>query len=86
MDPPIKYLALGDSYTIGQGVGPEERWPAQLQRELIMEGFNVDSLKVIAQTGWRTDNLLNAIGEETLLNYDMVSLGYCKNDSLSAFK
>ncbi len=68
------FLALGDSYTIGQGVQTSERWPVQLQERLIALGLSVDSLNIIAQTGWTTANLQNAIDQQVLVGYDMVSL------------
>ncbi|MDB4303858.1 SGNH/GDSL hydrolase family protein [Desulfosarcina sp.] len=69
------YLALGDSYTIGQSVGVEERWPAQLVESLFRSGYNVAPLKIIAQTGWTTDELKEAILSEDLQEtYDLVTL------------
>lgn len=68
------YLALGDSYTIGQSVPEDGRWPVQLVAELDTLGIEIDSLKVIAQTGWTTANLQNAMDQETLEGFDMVSL------------
>lgn len=87
----INYLALGDSYTIGQGVEPIKRWPTQLMTELILNGYRVNNLKVIAQTGWRTTDLLNAIEEENTEGYNLVSLligvnNQFRNQSLEQFK
>jgi lysophospholipase L1-like esterase len=59
---PSRFLALGDSYTIGQSVPEEDRWPNQLVTALLYEGVAVDELKIIAQTGWRTDNLWSMVG------------------------
>lgn len=71
----IKYLALGDSYTIGEGVNETERFPVQLVDSLRNRGFEVKDSKIIAQTGWRTDNLMNAIIAENLTDtFDIVSL------------
>lgn len=55
-------LALGDSYTKGQGVPLEQSFPYQLADTLRQRGYQLipGTPKVIAQTGWRTDNLLNA--------------------------
>jgi lysophospholipase L1-like esterase len=58
---PIKILALGDSYTIGEGVGVNARWPVQLADSLEQRQLPVDTVIIIAQTGWTTNNLLNAI-------------------------
>lgn len=53
----LRYLALGDSYTIGEGVAPEDRWPAQLVWALRRTGFELDDPQIIATTGWTTDEL-----------------------------
>lgn len=72
---PLKYLALGDSYTIGESVNENERWPVQLAQALTKSGTPVDKPKIIAVTGWRTDNLKNGINIAQLKDeYDMVSL------------
>jgi lysophospholipase L1-like esterase len=73
---PIRFLALGDSYTIGQSVPVQMRWPAQLLDSLEERGFEADTLRIIATTGWRTDNLINAIKNQNLENqdYNLVSL------------
>lgn len=76
-DPPLlRFLALGDSYTIGESVPQNKRWPVQLVDELNQQGFKVAVPKIIAQTGWRTDNLIQAIKEDDSLlsRYDLVSL------------
>ena len=75
LEPPIivKYLALGDSYTIGQGVDTLDRWPNQLSAQLISNGIEVQKTDIIAQTGWRTSNLLNAIGNTPLDDYNLIS-------------
>jgi len=70
----ISYLALGDSYTIGQSVPQSESFPFQLQDTLQGLNLNVDSTKVIARTGWTTSNLLSAIVAESPGDYDVVSL------------
>jgi len=72
---PVNFLALGDSYTIGQSVGVNERWPKQLITGLSNLGYATGELKIIAQTGWRTDNLQNAINQQLPLSgYSLVSL------------
>jgi len=70
----ISYLALGDSYTIGQGVAQIQSFPYQLRDTLTKLELNVDSIKVIARTGWTTSNLLDAIEAESPESYDVVSL------------
>lgn len=70
------YLALGDSYTIGESVPESKRWPVQLVARLNENGYKVAPPKIIAKTGWTTGNLLNAMRSE--LNYtrkfDLVSV------------
>jgi len=70
------FLALGDSYTIGQSVEESERWPVQLADQLSERGVEVSTPKIIATTGWRTDQLKDAIAADTELKdqYDLVSL------------
>ena len=72
----INYLALGDSYTIGQSVCETCRFPEQLKKNLV--NLNPDiaySLKIIAQTGWTTTNLISAINAQNLTpKYDLVTL------------
>lgn len=71
----LSYLALGDSYTIGESVNESERWPNQLALALTKKGVSVSQPKIIATTGWRTDNLKDAIIKEDLKHdYDLVSL------------
>jgi lysophospholipase L1-like esterase len=73
--PSMKYLALGDSYTIGESVAENERWPVQLAAALRNQGTKVGEPVIIATTGWRTDNLKNAINIAKLpSDFDMVSL------------
>ena len=72
----INYLALGDSYTIGQSVCETCRYPEQLKTSLkALYPETSFSLKVIATTGWTTTNLLTAIKEQNPeSNYDLVTL------------
>jgi acyl-CoA thioesterase-1 len=72
----INYLALGDSYTIGQSVCETCRFPEQLRRNLSNTYPATSfSLKIIAKTGWTTSNLLSAIKTENPdSNYDLVTL------------
>jgi lysophospholipase L1-like esterase len=66
----IRYLALGDSYTIGEGVDEQDRWPV-----ILAERLGIGMPAIIAKTGWTTDEL-----QETLIkeppdkDYDLVSL------------
>ncbi len=58
-----KYLALGDSYTIGEAVRTEESFPGQLVALLQANDHPVEQWRVIAKTGWTTDELIQAIDE-----------------------
>jgi lysophospholipase L1-like esterase len=61
-----RYLALGDSYTIGEGVAPEGRWPVQLAKRLRADGVAIDDPEIVATTGWTTDELSAAMDAATL--------------------
>ena len=52
-----RFLALGDSYTIGEAVASEERWPERLAARLREEGFDLAPPEIVAVTGWTTDEL-----------------------------
>lgn len=56
-DDSLRYLALGDSYTIGESVAEAERWPVRLVAELRAEGVEIAPPEIIAVTGWTTDEL-----------------------------
>lgn len=58
---PLRFLHLGDSYTIGEGVAPPEGWPAQLAARLRREGLDLEPPRIIATTGWTTAELTAAI-------------------------
>ncbi|HMO62876.1 MAG TPA: SGNH/GDSL hydrolase family protein [Ferruginibacter sp.] len=70
------YLALGDSYTIGQSVPVNERFPMQLAALLKLEKIYVNEPEIIAQTGWTTQNLLNRLNGSppAKRTYDIVTL------------
>ncbi|GAB4494759.1 MAG: SGNH/GDSL hydrolase family protein [Saprospiraceae bacterium] len=61
----IDILALGDSYTKGQGVAWAKNFPNQLADALKSEKYDVAGVHIIAQTGWRTDQLKSAIASQT---------------------
>jgi lysophospholipase L1-like esterase len=56
-----RYLALGDSYTIGEAVVPRLRFPVQLANLLATRGKRVDEPVIIARTGWTTSELIAAV-------------------------
>lgn len=69
------YLALGDSYTIGESVKEEERFPLILANRLKKKSINMAAPHIIARTGWTTDELLSAISQQAPPNtFDLVSL------------
>lgn len=69
------FLALGDSYTIGEGVAPGDRWPAQLTARLREQGIDAADPVILAATGWTTDELSAAMDAATFdPPYDLVTL------------
>jgi lysophospholipase L1-like esterase len=70
------YLALGDSYTIGESVPESERFPVQLVNQLNKKGYQIDSPTIIAKTGWTTDELQAGIEKANIegKKYDFVTL------------
>lgn len=81
VSPPLRYLALGDSYTIGESVAQDERWPMQLRDSLQARGVDVEWYKVIAQAGWKSRDLMGAITQmRPDKDYNLVSLQIGAND------
>ena len=78
-----RYLALGDSYTIGEGVASAERWPVRLAHRLNERGIPVRDPEIIARTGWTTDELASAIAAANFTgadSFDLVTLLIGVND------
>lgn len=75
-DPRYSYLALGDSYTIGESVVETKRWPVQLAEQLRARGYKMAAPKIIAKTGWTTGDLLRGIEKELDVqrDFDLVSI------------
>ncbi|HET6722865.1 MAG TPA: SGNH/GDSL hydrolase family protein [Chitinophagaceae bacterium] len=69
------YLALGDSYTIGESVLTAENFPNQTVQRLKNQGYEFKSPEIVATTGWTTDELQNNINNRTFsAPYDIVTL------------
>lgn len=70
------FLALGDSYTIGESVAEAERWPVQLADRLRSEGIaDFATPAIVAKTGWTTDELADAVAAAKLKEpFDLVTL------------
>ncbi|HEY4197948.1 MAG TPA: SGNH/GDSL hydrolase family protein [Mucilaginibacter sp.] len=78
----LNYLALGDSYTIGESVPAGQSFPYQLVNELSKQKYPVNAPSIIATTGWTTDELIDAILKSDIKNkkYDFVTLLVGVND------
>ena len=66
----LKYLALGDSYTIGEGFDFGGSYPKQIVNKISL----IDSVTVVAKTGWTTDELIDTLNNLMLEKFDIVSL------------
>lgn len=87
-----KILALGDSYTVGEGIDPHEAWPRKLG-QLLEESLGESiAVQVIAQTGWTTEELHNTLAVAHDLGnpplrppYDLVTLMIGANDQYRTY-
>ncbi len=73
------YLALGDSYTIGERVAPPDNFPSQVVSSMINDTVDMQAARIIARTGWTTDELEEGIiaaddMDPLRPSYDFVSL------------
>ena len=83
--PAFRYLALGDSYTIGESVPDWESWPNQLAASLSAEGIPIE-VKIIARTGWTVDELWQGIQENPPEgSFDLVTLLIGVNDQFRGY-
>lgn len=76
----LSWLALGDSYTMGQGLDPQDRLPAQTIALLKPRGIVVNKLSLVAAHGWTSADLLKALSLTGKMNYDVVTLMIGVND------
>ena len=82
----LSYLALGASYTIGEGVDEHERWPVQLAKTLRERRTDLADPRIIARTGWTTEELLTAIGDSGVAGtWDLVTLLAGVNDQYRGY-
>jgi len=56
---PVRYVAIGDSYSIGEGASPDQSWPAVLTRHLNAEGLHVDLIANPSVTGWTSQQAID---------------------------
>lgn len=88
----ITYLALGDSYTIGQSVPSTQSFPFQITSQLKNNHYKVADPVIIAQTGWTTTDLKRAIADADLTKkYSFVTLligvnNQYQNDYINSYK
>jgi lysophospholipase L1-like esterase len=83
--PVFRYLALGDSYTIGESVSERDRWPNQLAALLEAEGIQTE-VSIIARTGWTVDELWEGIQANPPEGpYDLVTLLIGVNDQYRGY-
>jgi lysophospholipase L1-like esterase len=88
----IRFIALGDSYTIGESVNESDRWPNQLMDSLSKRGFEIEENNILAKTGWTTTNLIKAINASDLKSeYNLISIligvnNFYQNQSIETFR
>ena len=80
----LSFLALGDSYTIGQNVSEDKRWPNQIVNIALNRDVLFDQPIIIAKTGWRTEQLLDTLNKINFIKkFDYVSLMIGVNNQYS---
>lgn len=81
----MRFLALGDSYTIGEGVAARECWPNLLAAMLRERGHDVADPQIVARTAWTTDELHDAMAEAAPVGpFRIVTLMIGVNDQYRA--
>jgi acyl-CoA thioesterase I len=74
----IRYVAVGDSYTICQGVAERDCWPALLTRHLVSAGIDIELLANPSQTGWKVEDAIRnelPVFEEALPTFATLMIG-----------
>ncbi|MEY2537067.1 MAG: hypothetical protein QOG67_807 [Verrucomicrobiota bacterium] len=77
-DEQIRYVAIGDSYSIGEGASPNESWPALLTKHLQAQGLKIELIANPSRTGWTTQNAIDRelpIFHESKPNFATVQIG-----------
>jgi lysophospholipase L1-like esterase len=81
----FRYLALGDSYTIGEDIPESDRWPNQLARRLAAGGIDTD-VTIVARTGWTVNELWRGIqANPPEGTFDLVTLLIGVNDQYRGY-
>src|ERR1700761_5613249 len=83
----VTYLALGDSYTNGEAIPRDGSYPYQLTALLKNEKYNMQAPDVIAETGWVTEQLIDAVAHSGITHkkYDIVTLLIGVNDQFQGY-
>ena len=80
----LSFLALGDSYTIGESVSQDQRWPNQMTDIALAQNVLFDQPNIIAKTGWRTEQLIDTLNKINFIKkFDYVSLMIGVNNQYS---
>jgi acyl-CoA thioesterase-1 len=56
---PIRYVAIGDSYTVATGIEEKDSWPSQLTKKLTTSGLKIDLVKTLGQRGWTSQQTID---------------------------